>query len=165
MSKDYNSRIIKGPIGSYANANGFDLMYMTQRSGNIIIWAGSSNRGVLPGINTLKHRNSVRTLMKSMISPLAFCRCISYIYDELKASGKILSQAQTDCDATQKMLGDQYKKKKKVTIKPKVKEIGPPQAVCITKPRSIVAKKIQTKPEDCDEIRNELKNLLEEMSK
>lgn len=186
MGSDYHARILRGPVGAYASANGFDLMYMTQRSGNIIIWAGSE--AVLlrnsrpryslrtPGPDNTK--NEVKTLMRNVVSPLTFCRCIAYIYDELKESGTILGEAQYNYRNIQKTLGELYKQKK--PIKPKEilatptgvikampvnqKGDGMIEAMLVkSKPTAIIAKKIVKKPEDHDEISEELRKIMREM--
>lgn len=179
MGSDYHARILRGPVGAYANASGFDLMYMTQRSGNIIVWAGSEvvlhrNERSRYSLNQSPDdvKNEVKTLMKNVISPLAFCRCVAYIYDELRESGSILGEAQDSYRNTQKMLGKLYEKKKAVEVKEfkaepiKPKSTGEPQAVLVKKdnPAAIVAKKVvKKKPEECDEIVGELRKIMKEM--
>ncbi len=179
MGLDHHSRILKGPIGAYANSNGFDLMYMTQRSGNIIVWAGAekvltSNQRYNPNhMDDNNTKEEVRALMRNIVSPLAFCRCIAFIYDELRDSGTILGEAYDNYQKTQKLLGDLYKQKKVVETKDfaaklaKVESSDDPQAVLVRKdkaPVAIVAKKVaKKKPEDCDEIVGELRKIMKEM--
>lgn len=90
LGHDQATNVIGGPIGAFAQANGFTLMYRPTSQAGAVFFASSNHPRPTSWDDVAEH---VRVMRENLISPAAFCQAMALVYQELKDSFELSVEA------------------------------------------------------------------------
>jgi hypothetical protein len=150
----YDGHVVGGPIGAFAKIHGFSIICRITPKGDTKFLAGSSNASQLENIqssyeygrsNDIQNyiAQELEVVKSNMASPLAFCRCIRMIYQELLEAAESANTMNKEVVTLKKKMSEIMDEKEKPAPK---KESITPVLVNKTVPPKIEVKLVSRGP-------------------